>query len=50
LPCRKAKMRCDGADPICSTCLRRDVICQYTTRKTRGQGKRCACFSDILFY
>ncbi|KAL5086748.1 hypothetical protein Trisim1_008824 [Trichoderma cf. simile WF8] len=39
LPCRKAKMRCDGADPICSTCLRRDVICQYTTRKTRGQGK-----------
>ncbi|KAL7908492.1 hypothetical protein GGI35DRAFT_454306 [Trichoderma velutinum] len=39
LPCRKAKMRCDGMGPVCSTCLRRDVICQYTTRKTRGLGK-----------
>jgi hypothetical protein len=41
LSCQQRKVRCDGAQPVCANCSRRNAECEYSAvRKLRGAGKR----------
>lgn len=36
LPCRAKRMRCDGQQPVCGSCVRREIDCEYQ----HGENKR----------
>ena len=37
--CRLRKIRCNGARPVCSECVKRSASCHYATRSTETQGQ-----------
>lgn len=42
LPCRAKRMRCDGQQPVCGSCVRRGIECEYqhTENKRRPPSKK----------
>jgi hypothetical protein len=35
--CRKKKIRCDGAQPECTSCVRAEEVCQYPKKRMEAQ-------------
>ncbi|ODH47683.1 hypothetical protein GX48_06234 [Paracoccidioides brasiliensis] len=47
LTCRLKHVRCDGAQPVCSTCLRKDQTCEYPTSASHPAAKPSSAKANL---